>query len=112
MFKVLTCGGRDYANYEAILRRLAKLPKGTIVIHGGCRGADVLAENAAAALGLHTAEVRARWDQYDRKAGHLRNRAMLNLKPELVIAFPGGKGTANCISQARLLGIEVEVRDE
>jgi predicted Rossmann-fold nucleotide-binding protein len=111
MLKVLVCGGRDYGNYEKMLRRLAELPKDTIVIQGGAKGADALAEHAAASLGLHTAEVRARWEkdgQRDKSAGPRRNSAMLALDPDRVIAFPGGRGTANCVRQAKERGIEVE----
>lgn len=40
-------------------------------------------------------------------AGPRRNQAMLHLA-EKVVAFPGGKGTANCVRQARALGLPVE----
>lgn len=35
------------------------------------------------------------------------NRAMLELRPDLVVAFPGGTGTAHMVSLAKKFGIEV-----
>ncbi len=120
---VLVCGGRTYgmertdsgqltkaAQHQRTLigQRLAQLPPGTIIIEGGAPGADLIARETAQALGLHCAEVAALWGSYGRSAGHRRNQAMLDLRPELVIAFPGGAGTANCVFQARQRGIRVE----
>ena len=50
----------------------------------------------------------ADWDTHGRGAGPIRNKQMLEEgKPDLVIAFPGGKGTANMIGQAKEAGIPV-----
>lgn len=108
--KVLVCGSRDWADREAINRRVARLPEGSIVIQGGCRGADVMARHAAALANLHWAEVPAMW-RNGRDAGKARNRAMLDLGPDLVIAFQrdGSRGTQHTIDEARRRGISVEV---
>jgi predicted Rossmann-fold nucleotide-binding protein len=37
----------------------------------------------------------------------MRNARMLTYKPDLVIAFPGGRGTEDMISQARTAGVTV-----
>ena len=108
--RVLVCGGRDYDDWEAVRNRLAKLPNWCVIIQGGASGVDLLAKLAADYLGMHTAEVPAQWTRYGKSAGPRRNAAMLALRPELVIAFPGGRGTANCIRQARAAGIRVEDR--
>jgi UDP-N-acetylmuramoylalanine-D-glutamate ligase len=50
----------------------------------------------------------ADWDTHGKAAGPIRNKRMLDEgKPDLVVAFPGGRGTANMISQARKAGVEV-----
>jgi hypothetical protein len=50
----------------------------------------------------------AQWDRYGEAAGPIRNAWMLEFgKPDLVVAFPGGRGTADMISKARKAGIEV-----
>lgn len=44
----------------------------------------------------------AEWDRLGRKAGPIRNQRMLDEgKPALVIAFPGGTGTAGMVAIAR-----------
>lgn len=50
----------------------------------------------------------ADWHTHGRAAGPIRNRRMIEEgKPDLVVAFPGGRGTANMVNQARAAGIEV-----
>lgn len=51
----------------------------------------------------------ADWKRFGRAAGVLRNTAMLADRPELVIAFPGGKGTADMVRKAKAAGLEVIV---
>jgi hypothetical protein len=50
----------------------------------------------------------AEWESLGRKAGPIRNQRMLTEgKPALVVAFPGGKGTANMVAQARATNVRV-----
>ncbi|MEM9912925.1 MAG: hypothetical protein AAF922_19365 [Pseudomonadota bacterium] len=43
-----------------------------------------------------------------RAAGPIRNKEMLDEGcPDLVVAFPGGRGTANMVKQAQAAGVEV-----
>lgn len=108
--RVLVCGSRSWTHREPIQRRLAELPKGTLVIHGGATGADAIADSVARGLGFHVAIVRPLWDIHGRSAGHVRNGVMLDLQPDLVIAFTlGTSGTAGTLSRARKRGIPVEV---
>jgi hypothetical protein len=42
-------------------------------------------------------------------AGPIRNQRMIDEgKPDLVIAFPGGRGTADMVSRAKKAGIPVQ----
>lgn len=108
--KVLVCGSRDWPDRDAINARVAELPLGSIVIQGGAKGADLMARHAAALANLHCAEVPAMW-RNGRGAGFARNRAMLDLGPDLVLAFQraGSRGTQHTIDEARRRGIPVEV---
>lgn len=54
--KVLVCGPRVWLDQKPIEAVLRKLPRGTIIVHGGARGADIIAGFAARLLGF---EVRA-----------------------------------------------------
>lgn len=108
--KVIVCGGRDYQDRDAVFAALdkahAKRPF-EMVIHGGARGADTLAGQWAELRGIFSARVDALWDAHGRAAGYRRNRAMLELFPEGVIAFPGGRGTADMVRAAREAGVKV-----
>ena len=106
---VLISGGRDYADMQAIEAVIAGLdPAEDVVIHSGAQGADAIAGRLAYKYGIHTAQVTAMWRLHGPAAGPLRNQAMLHLNPDKVIAFPGGRGTENCIKQAEAAGIPVE----
>ncbi len=83
------------------------LAKDVIFISGGARGADSMIINWCYARGLPCAVVKANWDYYKRRGGSLRNGWMLLLEPDLVVAFPGGDGTADMIKQTRSKGIDV-----
>jgi predicted Rossmann-fold nucleotide-binding protein len=109
--KILVCGGRDYKNVSAVHRALAALhAKKTIalIIEGGARGADRLAREWAAENGIAVQTFEAEWDRFGRRAGPLRNKRMLeDGKPDGVVAFPGGDGTADMINQAEACGLKV-----
>ena len=112
---VLVCGGRDFDDagllYET-LDRLHGISKFTRVIHGGAAGADALAGQWAERRGIIAIQYKADWAKHGRAAGPLRNKQMLEVgRPELVVAFSGGRGTADMVRQAKRAGVSVlEVR--
>ena len=97
--RVLVCGGRDYANWQRVYKVLDELhakTKVAVLIQGGACGADLLARRWAEDRGIPSLEFRANWKEHGKSAGGRRNLTMLlEGKPDLVIAFPGGRGTAN-----------------
>lgn len=111
--RVLVCGGRDYTDREALYGALDQLHRQhgfTLVITGGALGADTLATQWARARDIPTDVYKADWIGLGREAGPIRNKRMLHEgRPDLVVAFPGGKGTANLVGQARDHGVEVFV---
>ena len=110
---VLVCGDRNWIDYERVYNRLKQLPLNTTVIEGGCKGADLLGREAALKLGFDVIEFPANWVRHGKVAGPVRNAQMLDLSPELVIAFHPNlkvsKGTADCVRQARKRQIPIEV---
>jgi predicted polyphosphate/ATP-dependent NAD kinase len=109
--KVLACGGRDCTDARRVSTVLSKLhartPVSTLVT-GGASGADALAERWAVAHGVPCARYPADWGAHGRAAGPIRNAAMLRAeRPALVVAFPGGKGTADLVARARAMKIPV-----
>ena len=109
--RVLVCGGREFKDADMLEDRLSALrvERGfSLVIAGGARGADTLAEEWAKAHGLACDVYQADWTGLGRKAGPMRNQQMLDEgKPQLVVAFPGGRGTADMVRRARTAGVEV-----
>ena len=103
--RVIVCGGRNYHDYEKICASLdqahAKRPI-TILIEGGAKGADAHAATWADNNGIFRVTGHANWRKFNGGAGPRRNQDMINLlSPYALIAFKGGKGTADMISRAR-----------
>lgn len=110
--KILVCGDRNWSNKESIQKILEKCKdKCTLLIHGDARGADRLAGEIGIELRLIVLAVPAKWDKYKKAAGLIRNQEMLDMKPDLVIAFhsdiENSKGTKHMISIAKKAGIKV-----
>lgn len=109
--RVIICGGRGYNDKEYIFRALDAIHEKTPITHvlsGMALGADTWGVIWARQRGLDTTGFHAQWKTHGKAAGPIRNRSMLeDGKPELVIAFPGGKGTANMIEQAKAAGVSI-----
>ena len=110
--RVLVCGGRTYSDVSRVWEVLCAIEfeRGGIscIIHGAARGADRLAERWAHTFGVLKDAYPAYWATHGKAAGAIRNKQMIvEGKPDLVVAFPGGRGTANMVQQARLHGIDV-----
>lgn len=118
MTRILVCGGRDYSDKDCLFQTMDSIyhsclmdGKGTdTIIHGGASGADNLAGLWATSktAGIKVEVYRADWKKYGKAAGPIRNMEMLSKgKPDLVVAFPGGRGTQNMVALARKAGVEV-----
>ena len=110
---ILVCGGRFYTNMKEMwstLDRLNALYKFKTLIHGGAGGADTLAGKWADEKGLQKIVVRANWNKHGKAAGPIRNQQMLDTyAPNLVVAFEGGKGTADMVKRSKLNGFPLEI---
>jgi len=105
--RVLVCGGRDYRDRERMKQVLTELEISEL-INGGARGADSLAIELAIEWMIPVQTYHADWKKHGPKAGPIRNEAMLvHGKPDLVVAFPGGRGTADMLRRARAAGVKV-----
>lgn len=103
----LACGSRTWTDQDRIAKAFDDYPRITSLIHGGARGADELAGAVAADRGIQVTIMLADWDTHGRRAGYLRNIAMLDRNPDLVLAFWDGhsKGTWHTVREARKRGI-------
>ena len=73
--KYLICGSRDWTNYNLIKERIL-YHQPTMIISGGCKGADKIAENIAKELNIPIEIYNAEWDKYGNSAGPIRNKKM------------------------------------
>lgn len=113
---VLICGGRSYDNvkhFEEVMNALDKRHRFALVVHGGATGADTMARTWANSLGIDQSVYLPDWEKYGRAAGPIRNQQMLEGQPiDLVVAFPGGRGTADMVRRAKAKNITViEVKE-
>ena len=98
--QIIVTGGRGYDDFNMVSDILDLFDIGAI-IQGGANGADKLAREYAKLKHLEYTTVIAEWDKHGRAAGPIRNRQMLQMFPEaIVLAFPGGAGTDNCVKTA------------
>lgn len=110
--RILVCGGRDFSDKNYVYHILdgARIyfDSKFCIIEGGANGADSLARDWAFDRGVACIEVRAHWGHYGKRAGTIRNQWMLDFcRPDLVIAFEGGPGTADMKRSARMAGVAV-----
>lgn len=111
MTRVLVCGGRDlqfalwYRRIEKVLDAIGGI---TAIIQGGANGADDMAGMYARAHGIPCEMFAADWKLNSKAAGPIRNQRMIDEgKPDLVVAFPGKKGTADMVRRAVAAGVNV-----
>ena len=107
--KVIVCGSRDWDDIWFLWDVLGQQePKISFLIQGGAKGADEHARSWAKAHEVPQQEYEADWNKHGKAAGPIRNQKMLDEgKPDVVIAFPGGRGTADMVRRAKAAGVEV-----
>lgn len=104
--RAIVCGGRDYSDWEHVVRTLDAIGV-TELAHGCASGADSLAKAWAYLRRIPTAQYPANWAN-GKAAGPIRNQRMLDdFKPDAVIAFPGGRGTADMVRRAQAAGVKI-----
>ena len=125
------CGGRFYSDHRRVFAVLGQLNLSYGIgrlFHGAAPGADALAScwreqvaktvrvvKAVCLDSIPTPDEQpypAKWKQYGKAAGPIRNAAMLAAELErgpvhLLLAFPGGGGTADMVRRSREAGVPV-----
>ena len=116
--RVLVCGGRTYHNYDKVVEVLDHIDNNwespytigpiSCVIAGGAVGADTLAARYAKEKNIPLEQYDASWYLHGSSAGFWRNKEMLEEgQPDLVVAFPGGPGTAHMVKIAKKANVEI-----
>ena len=114
--RVAVTGGRKYRNRDLVWSTLDAYHGAfgiSMLILGGARGADKHAQDWAIDRRVSHCVMYADWDNAPKYAGMLRNRRMIDEgKPDVCIAFPGGRGTKDMRTRCRKGGIQVLKIDE
>lgn len=120
-------GGRHFANFHLVVHTLRQMPADATLVHGACSGADSLAAEWWGDIQGRAVEPHpANWDGSCRTectpghrrtvlgvpdrcpaAGPYRNQEMVDSGLDLLIAFPGGHGTADMVRRAKAAGVRV-----
>jgi len=118
--RILVCGGRTYDDRASVWRTLDDYQRryGPVtIIQGGATGADALAKEwCYRQPNVTLISVPANWEdpsppdaliciradgsKYDTNASIRRYAEMLDEKPDLVLAFPGNRGTRHILRRA------------
>lgn len=102
---IAVTGGRDFNDRAWVMWALDRASSGlddVQLVVGDASGVDTWARLWALERGHQVRVFVADWSTHGRAAGPIRNREMLDQgRPELLVAFPGGRGTADCIRAAR-----------
>jgi len=113
--RVLVCGGRNFNDAMTLGSWLGGIHKShriDLLIHGAATGADTMAEKFGEWAGIPTKAYPADWKAHGKAAGPIRNAQMLeDGRPDIVVAFEGGRGTADMIAKAERAGIPVTRAD-
>ncbi|MGW9447032.1 DUF2493 domain-containing protein [Bacillus mobilis] len=109
--RIIVTGGRDYSDAQTVAKTLsayaAHPDRFHRLVHGGASGADLLAAAVAYTLGWSVEIHCADWELHGRGAGPIRNQKMADAGADLLIAFPGGRGTADMVRRAQAARIPV-----
>lgn len=128
-FRVLVCGGRDFGvkvnanrqksmnkeqvrslktTLDAIKEAVELLGMQLVIIQGEAKGADLMGKGWAKYNEIPTMDFKADWETLGKGAGFARNTDMLvEGRPNLVVAFSGGSGTAMMCKIASEAGVQV-----
>ena len=129
MVRIAVCGGQHFGKTVPEKRFIYKTlheiagTETVCVIQGGASGSDKIAKQWARRNKHKWLTFKAEWKNleapnavvdigadgkpYNKMAGFERNQRMLDEgRPDLLVAFPGNKGTRDTIRRARILGIE------
>jgi hypothetical protein len=110
LIRIAIVGSRDYPDMKQVRDYVDTLCDDVIVISGGARGVDRIAETQARQRGLRVKIYHAEWERFGKSAGYRRN-ADIVANSDMVVAFWDGhsRGTAHTIKLAKRDGTPTHV---
>lgn len=108
--KVAIVGSREYRHLDAVEQFVWECERTTVIVSGGAAGVDRAAVNEAKRLHMPYEEHLPDWNGHGRKAGAIRNQAIVKSADE-VVAFwdERSKGTKITMDMARMMGKPLRV---
>ena len=107
---VIVTGSRNWKDKDTVWKALDK-ENPTLVVHGGAKGADAIADEWASKNDVECRVYKAKWNTYGLAAGPIRNEFMVTEYPDAeVLAFPtpDSKGAVHCMNFAMSRGLAVK----
>jgi len=108
-------GSRDYTDYAHLsetIQELFELSNVDMIISGGARGADTLAEEFAKLNGIPVKVIPAKWNELGKSAGIIRNCQIVK-ESDVIVAFwdYSSRGTKHTIEECKRQNKEYYVVD-
>lgn len=85
--KFVFSGDRYWTNEKVVQDVLDTLPIGSKIVNGLAQGLDYIADKLSLKGWFTVIRFPAHWDKYHKAAGPIRNRAMIEVKPDRVFCF-------------------------
>lgn len=105
MANIAIVGSRTFADMERVRILVRELPPESVIISGGARGVDSVAEEEARKRGMEVRVFRPDWKAHGRAAGPIRNRLIIEAADEVWAFWDGqSRGTKSSIDLARSAG--------
>lgn len=109
---IAVTGGRNFSDRERLNKVLREIDPSVLYVGDCPTGADLFAREWTSGKNIVRHIFYADWKEHGRAAGPIRNQKMIEAllrmaDMPILVAFPGGRGTADCIRQARLKKIMI-----
>ncbi|SNS15598.1 SLOG family protein [Pseudomonas segetis] len=108
--RIIACGGHKYKDGAYVYELLDYIHRTRVIaeiIRSNDRGADQLIAAWAKSRGVPCTVIEAQRTTLGDKADEARNRSMLELKPDGMVAFPGDSDTGSLRKAAEAAGVPV-----
>lgn len=111
--RVIVAGSRGFNNYNLLEEKLNFFLQNydnITIISGGAKGADELGKIYAIANNYNLETYPAKWEQYGKRAGYIRNEEMAKVADACVVFWDGNsRGSKHMIDLAHKYELKVRV---
>lgn len=102
--RIAIVGSRDYPRLDLVREAVKNFPVHTVLVSGGARGVDKMAEEAADVYGFNKIIFKPHWrkgGKYNPAAGFERNGLIVKAADRIVAFYDGeSKGTMDTVKKA------------